>query len=233
MTLTNRLLLAGVLVAPTFIGMSLLIAVASPGFSLLPHQLSLLLTGPLGWVQMTNFIVTGLLALACALGVRRALRPGRGAVWGSIAVGAYGIFLIVAAFFHPDPQLGFPAGAPGDVPVSQSAASNLHASAFSLLALAIVAGGFIMARRFAADNERGWMMYSIVNSILIIVLVGAGSVLMSSGYAGLPLFGVALCISFWVSAISLHIARRRIVNVAGPPNSADASYVSRSSTQAR
>jgi len=169
--------------------------------------------------------------MALALGLRRSLSPGRGAVWAPISVGAYGVFLIIAGLFHPDPQLGFPAGAPSGVPTPPSAASNLHAMAFSLLALSIVVGGFVMARRFAARNERGWMTYSIANSMLIVVLVVAGSVLVTSGYAGLPLFAVALCISSWVSVISLHSARARPVDEAESSDRPDAAHVNRTFNQ--
>ncbi len=200
----NLLMQAGLLVAPVFIGLSLVAALASPGFSLAKHEVSLLLDGPLGWLQMANFILTGLLGLCCALGLRKALHSGKAGTWGPILLGAYGFFLIVAAMVHPDPQLGFPVGAPEGIPMPQSAASGMHGLAFSLLALAIVVDGFVFARRFAALKESGWMVYSVANSIAIIVLVMLGNVLMSGGQGGLAFFGVALCISFWVSAMAWH-----------------------------
>ncbi|MBB5780755.1 DUF998 domain-containing protein [Nonomuraea jabiensis] len=46
------------------------------GFDLRRHAISALTLGDLGWLQTANFALTGLLACAFALGVRRAARPG-------------------------------------------------------------------------------------------------------------------------------------------------------------
>lgn len=48
------------------------------GFDLSRHPLSELSLGDLGWVQIANFVPTGLLAISFALGARRVLYPGRG-----------------------------------------------------------------------------------------------------------------------------------------------------------
>lgn len=193
---------AGVLVGPLFVGLSLVLALASPAFDLTKHEVSLLLVGNLGWLQMINFIATGLLGILCAIGLRRALKPGRASLWGPITLGAYGVLLILASLFHPDPQLGFPSGAPAGIPLSPTTHNNLHSLAFSLLALAIVANGFILARRyFVAQGP--WALYGIVNSVVILVLAVLGGVLTPSGHGGLPLLGVAIAISVWVSAVAL------------------------------
>jgi len=193
------MLKAGVLVGPLFVGVSVILAFATSGFDLTKHEVSLLLVGNLGWLQMVNFIVTGLLGILCAFGLRRALKPGRASTWGPILLGVYGVVLIVAGLFHPDPMLGFPAGAPVGIPASPTAHANIHSLAFSLLALAIVANGFVFARRYFA-TQRAWAVYGIVNSVAIVILVALGSTLMPTGYGGLPLLGVAIAISFWVSA---------------------------------
>jgi hypothetical protein len=193
---------AGDLVGPSFVGLSLVLAFASPGFDLTKHEVSLLLVGNLGWLQMINFTATGLLAILCAVGLRLALKPGRASLWGPITLGAYGVLLILASFFHPDPQLGFPSGAPADIPASPTSHNNLHSLAFSLLALAIVANGFILARRYFV-GQGPWAVYGIVNSVVILVLVVLGGVLTPSGHGGLPLLGVAIAISFWVSAVAV------------------------------
>jgi hypothetical protein len=200
------MLKAGVLIGPLFVGVSLILAFASSGFDLTKHEVSLLLVGNLGWLQMINFIVTGLLGILCAIGLRRALKPGRASTWGPILLGAYGVLLMVAGFFHPDPQLGFPAGAPAGIPASPTAHANIHSLAFSLLALAIVANGFVFARRYFVV-QRTWAVYSIANSVAILALVTLGSILMTGGHGGLPLLGVAIAISFWVSAIAIRTGR--------------------------
>lgn len=108
----RTMLTAGVLVGPWFIGMSLILALASSGFEVTKHEVSLLLIGSLGWLQTVNFVVTGLLAVICAAGLQQALKGSRAGRWGPILMGIYGAMLIVAGIVHPDPHHGFPTGAP-------------------------------------------------------------------------------------------------------------------------
>src|SRR2546423_12738794 len=94
-TAATRLLLAGGVVAgPLFMGVSLVQAFARPGFDLRRHAISMLSLGDLGWIQTSNFVATGLLVLALAAGVRRALHPGRAGTWGPLLLGAYGVRLL-------------------------------------------------------------------------------------------------------------------------------------------
>jgi hypothetical protein len=51
----------------------LLQALTRDGFDPTRHPLSLLSLGELGWVQIANFVVTGVLYLACAVGMWRVL----------------------------------------------------------------------------------------------------------------------------------------------------------------
>jgi hypothetical protein len=66
------------------------------GFDIRRHALSLLTNGNLGWIQILNFVLTGLLVIAGAFGMRRALRWGRGRTWGPLLLGVHGLGLIGA-----------------------------------------------------------------------------------------------------------------------------------------
>jgi Protein of unknown function (DUF998) len=216
MTDSTRLLLrAGAVIAPWFLGLSIIQALANPGFDLTKHEVSLLLAGPAGWVQTITFVVTGALGIAYSIGVRRLLHPGRAGTWGPILLGAFGVLFVIAGLFPPDPKLGFPLGAPEGVPVVQSVSSNLHSLAFSALAVVTIAACFVLARRFRTDGARGWANFSIVAAVAIIVCVAAGSALMSTGYAGLALLGAAVAITGWVSAAAFHLLRARRLVAAG------------------
>lgn len=201
----NTLLLsASILTAPIFIGLSLVLAMASPHFSLMRHELSLLLSGSVGTIQSINFYITGILGLLLGLGLWHRLHGQKAGTWGPILLGLYGIAFLIAGTFHPDPQLGYPAGAPSDVPRHQSAASNMHSLAFSVLALSVVAAGFVFARRFSAQGKKGWALYSRLNSIALFICVMLGSALMPKGDGGLPLLGAAIAITGWVSMIAYY-----------------------------
>jgi Protein of unknown function (DUF998) len=58
---TARLLGCGIVAGPLFLAVVFLQAFTRDGFDLSRHPLSLLSLGELGWVQMANFVVTGVL----------------------------------------------------------------------------------------------------------------------------------------------------------------------------
>src|SRR3989441_5108147 len=109
-TVTRTLLACGAVAGPLYLVVGLAQAFTRPGFDLTRHPLSLLSNGDLGWIQITNFLLSGLLVVAGAVGMRQALASGRGRTWGPLLVGVYGLGLIGAAFFVADPAQGFPPG---------------------------------------------------------------------------------------------------------------------------
>lgn len=201
------MLLAGVLVGPLFVGLSLILALTSPGFDITKHEVSLLLIGPFGWLQMVNFVSVGLLSIICALGLKRTITTGRASKWSPILLVCFGLLFIIAGFFHPDPQLGFPAGATIGVPVSAGINANVHSLAFMLLAIATIVNGVVFARRYFFTKQRAWAIYSVLNSVAILLFVMLGGMLMNSGQGGLPLMGAAVTISFWVSMVAVRTLR--------------------------
>jgi len=87
---TRVLLVCGVVAGPLFIVVALLQVLTRDGFDLSRHPLSLLSLGDLGWVQISNFVVSGLLSVAFAVGLRQVpagAGPGdrccsAGSAWG-------------------------------------------------------------------------------------------------------------------------------------------------------
>lgn len=154
-TETTRLLASGVVAGPLFIGVGLIQAFTRDGFDLSRHPLSLLSLGGPGWIQIANFVVTGLLYVACAVGLRRVLHPDRGGTWGPRLVGAIGVGLVLAGVFVTDAGAGFPRGAPAGAP-EMSWHGIVHEVGFGLVALSWTVACFVFRRRFAADNQRGW-----------------------------------------------------------------------------
>src|SRR6266700_4184652 len=76
--LTRAMLAAGIVAGQLFIVASLVQVLTRQGFDLTRQPISMLSLGDLGWIQIANFEVTGLLVLACAVAMRRArdLPPG-------------------------------------------------------------------------------------------------------------------------------------------------------------
>ncbi|WP_221890999.1 DUF998 domain-containing protein [Microbispora sp. KK1-11] len=65
--------------------------------------------GPVpGWVHIVDFVLAGAMTIAFAVGLRRA--QGRG--WAPGLPTAYGLSLLAAGAFRPDPAGDFPRGVP-------------------------------------------------------------------------------------------------------------------------
>jgi hypothetical membrane protein len=150
---------------PFYIFVGLIQALTRPGFDILRHDLSLLANGNLGWIQMTNLVLSGLLVIAFALGMRRVLRGSRGEIWGPLLVGVYGLGLIGAGCFTADPAFGFPPGTPADAHTI-SWHGLLHFIAAGIGFFALIAASVVMARRFASQGHQRWAAYSLIAGML-------------------------------------------------------------------
>ena len=170
---TKALLTCGVVAGPLFIATVVIQALTREGFDPKKHPLSLLALGDLGWIQTTNFILSGLLAFASAFGLRQILRGSRGGMWGPILIAIYGIGLVWGGVFAADPAFGYPVGTPDGAPDEISWHGILHAIAPAAAAIALIAACFVFARRFFAQGQRGWAIYCIVTAVLDLVLTGA------------------------------------------------------------
>src|SRR5919109_1466881 len=162
---TRALLLCGVLAGPIYLVVGLVQAFTRPGFDIRRHDLSLLANGDLGWIQIANLVVSGLLVVAGALGMRRALVSGRGRSWGPLLVAVYGLGLVGAGFFTADPALGFPPGTAADAR-AVSWHGLMHFVCGGVGFLALIAACFVFAGRFASAGERGWAAYSVATGVI-------------------------------------------------------------------
>ena len=172
---TRALLCCGVLAGPIYIAVGLVQALTREGFDLTRHDLSLLANGRLGWVQITNLVVTGLMTIAAAVGIRRSWRGVRGGTWAPLLLGLYGAGLVAAGIFVADPTLGFRPGTPnGPGPVTWH--GLLHFVAGGIGFLGLIAACFVVASHFSADRRPGWAAYSRVTGVVFFVgFVGIAS----------------------------------------------------------
>lgn len=176
-TATRRLLGAGVIAGPIFVITGVVQASTRDGFDLSHQPLSLLSLGDLGWIQITNFVLAGLLSLAFALGVGRALVSGPASHWAPRLLAIFGVGLIIGGAFVPDPALGYPVGTPDEIPSSMSVHGMLHAVAPPLAFIALVATCFVVARRFGSDRHQAAAVWTRVIAVACLVLsvpVGPG-----------------------------------------------------------
>lgn len=171
---STRTLLTGAVVAtPIFIGLWALQAFTRDGFRPTFHPMSLLSLGEWGWVQIVNFVVTGLLVIGGGVGLRRTLEKGRLARWASALVILMGVGLVLAGVFVTDAGAGFPAGAPEGAP-EMSWHGAVHQAGFILTQLACVGAAIILAVRFGRRRQRGWAVACTAAVVAAIVVVAVG-----------------------------------------------------------
>ncbi len=211
---TKSLLGYGVLAGPVYVAAVLAQGLTRPGFDLTRRDASLLSNGDLGWIQIANFVVTGLMVLACAVGVDRALAAGAGATWGPRLLGLFGLGLIAAGLFVADPMNGFPLGTPPGRPQLITVHGMLHIASAGVAFLCLVAACFVLARRFASQRRRAWVRFSRATGIAFLAaFLGLASG--SSSPVFVLTFWAALILAWaWIGALSVDLYRQ--VSSSGP-----------------
>jgi len=197
-----RLLALGALAGPLYVAVSLTQTVTRDGYDPTRHAWSLLANGDLGWVHITNLIVSGALVIAGAVGLRAVLRTGPGATWAPRLLAGYGAGMVVAGTLPADPGRGFPPGTPEQVSVSWH--GTLHLAAAGLGFLALVSTCLVLARRFRAARRPGWAAFSIATGgyflASFVALNGSGG----SGWAILAFTAAVILGSAWLTAVLTH-----------------------------
>ena len=200
---TRALLTLGALAGPLYVIVGLTQAAIRPGFDLTRHPLSLLSNGDLGWIQIANFVVTGSLVVAGAIGLKRALPSGRGRIWARRMLALYGVGLIGAGIFIADPALGFPPGTPAENnPISWH--GLLHFLGGTIGFIGFIATCLIFARRFNELGQSGWSVFSLITGVLFL----AAFLAIASGSRGPVSVYLALAVALgfaWLSAVFLQV----------------------------
>ena len=202
--LVRALLLGGAVAGPLYLTVGLIEAFTRPGFDIRRHDLSLLANGDLGWIHMADLIVTGLLVIGAAVGMRAVLAAGRGRTWGPLLVGGFGLGMVGGGFFTADPALGFPPGTPADASTI-TWHSLLHLASAAIGFLALIAGCLVLARRFAGLGERAWAAYSAATGVLFLIAFASAVAGSGAGWSVLTLWiGVVLAFA-WVTVTCLRL----------------------------
>ena len=184
------LLICGTIGPALFDAVYLIEGATRPGYDAWRQAISTLMVGPGGWVQQANFVCLGVITLGVAVVWRRILKGGVCATWYPIMRGIEGFSLICIGFSLTDP---------------------LHTFWLFMIIGAMMAGLFIIARRFWGDpNWRGWVFYSVASGVLINVFIALfGIAQHTSLVAGVfervatnlePILGLVLFGRLWTGA---------------------------------
>lgn len=205
---TRSLLGYGALAGPFYVAVVLGQAFTRPGFDVTRHDASLLSNGAWGWVQVANFVITGLMVIACAVGFSRALTGGPGATWAPRLLAIYGLGLIGAGVFVADPMGGFPPGTAAGRPESISLHGLLHIVSAGIGFSGFVAACFVVGRRFASEGRRRWALFSVVSGAAF--LAGFAAIASGSDSPAVVLgFWAALLLAWsWLAVVAVHLYRR-------------------------
>lgn len=202
--ITKSLLGYGVIAGPIYVVVAAAQMFTRDGYDPTRHAVSQLSNGDLGWIQIANFLVTGAMTIAAAVGVRRALGPGKQSAWASGLLGAYGFGVFCAGIFRADPSDGFPPGTPpGMGEVSWHGLTHFAVAAFGFFCL--VGACMVMGSRFARINETGWAWYSRITGIVFALSFIA---LSSGAAAAVVVFTIAVVAAWaWMAAVSVKLYR--------------------------
>jgi hypothetical protein len=204
--ITKSLLGYGVIAGPIYVVSVAAQAATRDGFDPTRHAASQLANGELGWIQIATFLITGAMTIAAAIGVRRALGPGRQSLWASGLLGAYGAGLVVAGCFTADPSDGFPPGTPpgiGEV----SWHGLVHFAVAGLGFACLVAACFVLGSWFARNGQASWAWFSRITGLFF----GGSFLALGSGAGGpvtILVFTAAVVLVWaWLSAVSIRLYR--------------------------
>ncbi|MFB4313913.1 DUF998 domain-containing protein [Actinomadura sp. 21ATH] len=185
---------------PLFLAVGVTQGLLRDGYDFTRNAISQLSLGDLGWIQETSFVLTGVLIIAGAAGVRRALDGGPGGTWAPRLIAVFGVSFLVSAVFPADPGAGFPPGAAEGPAASLSTSGAVHMLGGMVGYLALCAAFLVLARRFSVQGRRGWAAASRI--VPVAVLAGfagsAASVLIFFAGAALGLV--------WLTATTARLA---------------------------
>ncbi|ADB32623.1 conserved hypothetical protein [Kribbella flavida DSM 17836] len=201
----RTLLGLGVLAGPLNLVVVTAQALTRDGFDPRKHAGSMLTLGDLGWIQSANFVVTGVLVVLGALGLRRS--GALGSTWAPRLLTVFGLGTVAAGLLLPDPALGFPAGTPDGQPVAMSWHGVAHFAAGGIGFLAFVIACVAIGRRFAATCRRGRAVASYATGVLF--LAAFAGIASGSAGAGVTLaFWAAIVLAWtWLAATLQHVRR--------------------------
>jgi len=130
-----------------------------PDYSQVRLPISALAAWPGGWVQSANFVVFGLLTIACAIGLQLGVRPTRLGAFGPALLVLSGVGLLIAGVF------------PWKVVEGDFVVPAGHLLGALLSFLGTGSGFIVVSRRMAADPRwRGVATYALLSGIAIVAL---------------------------------------------------------------
>lgn len=205
---SRRVALAGILAPILFIVVTVVLWMvqhdflvhnnADPTINVYPSANS---RGAYGWLQIANFIVTGLLVIAFAAGLYRAIRGGLAVRLGIGLLLVAGVALVVLGPFTIDPPISASGQAEG-----RTFHGTVHLLAYVVLALSTFAAYLILSwplRGRPLWRSYGW--YSLVTAIGMAASFIVSSVLGETHAGAIANYLFFLMMLGWLEVIGLRL----------------------------
>ena len=166
--LTRTLPFCGVFAGPLFLLIFLFGILVRPGFDFIHSEPSLMSLGSLGWIQIANSVIAGLLVIAGAVGIRRILGVSKGRIWGPLLLGIFGLGQVGLGVFVFDPIVS---------PARLSFHGTMHLVFGAIGFVALMTACFVFMRTFASLRWTRWAVFcAITGAIFLVAFFGAAAV---------------------------------------------------------
>jgi hypothetical protein len=131
-----------------------------PGYSTLKDFISALSLGSRGWIQISNFIIFGILLLLFTPGVATEFKSGKASKWGVVLLFALGICFLLSGPFVEDVT---------GTPFSGSSVHGiLHGIFGGIVFVVMPITCFVFLRRFREDSSWKWFkVWTLILGIII------------------------------------------------------------------
>ncbi len=197
---TMLLLLVGMAAAVVFVAVVLIEGARRPGYDPIYHTGSELELGEGGWIQRANFFFMGVGMFAFAIGVQRTLDS----VAGAVLLGIFGVGLLVAGVFAPDPIRGFPPGARSEPSAEQTWQAKVHAVLGGPVAFLAIFGACLA---LAGRLQGAWRVYTLFTAAAGVSLTvwTAVAFLKDAANLGLVQRGLLAVYFSWIVALGIRL----------------------------
>ncbi|WP_427017648.1 DUF998 domain-containing protein [Pseudarthrobacter sp. P1] len=196
---------AGMAGAVLFVAVFTVFGWLAPGYSWTGMFVSELSLGACGWVQILNFVLTGILMLAFGRGLAGYFSTGAGSRAGPVLVQGIGVSLIASGPFTTDPSAMF----------EQTSAHGVVHGIFGAIVFTFAPlSCFVFHRRFRSDPAwrplAGW---TLAAGVVLALGIGLLKISQQPGsglfeWKGLVQRVVLITFMAWIFAVAFHLRRR-------------------------
>jgi len=200
---------AGILGPALFVLVFTLEGALRPGYNALSTYVSALSLGPRGWIQMTNFVVFGILLLAFTRVLAAEFKDGKASRGGLILLTIIGFCYLLSGPFVMDPT---------GTPLNQTTVhGTLHGIFGAIVFLLMPISCFVYLRRFSVDPKwhslRWWTIIlgtiSAIGTLLLTITTKLPNLQTTfSGWDGLIQRTSIVPFMVWVFIFALGVQNR-------------------------